>query len=617
LDEDAGDEETGEREEDVDAREESVAEAAGEDVEGGGVALVDNDEVTTEDHEDGESANAIKSGVVAQLVWGCGDGGPGGRLHSSDDKGVERSEFEVLAGVIQGGVALDSNAQAGDGRRKGRGLMVLLLGVSAAFYAAGFMHLRADFPNGSPWMDWSKMTDEGWYGGAAIHHIVEGSWYLPGSFNPGVAMPVWPAMLGVWFSMTGVSMLAARTLTMVLYGLSLVLLYRVMWRARPGRLAAVVVLLTVINPFCYAFNRMALLEPVTVFWMMLALWLAGQTKVEDWMKQIVLGVVVCLLLLTKVTGIALVPAVFYLLWATWGWPGLRGPGRRAAAGLGVVTGTAAMLWLGYMRLVVRPHYLADYRLLFSVNAYRVHLSIVPRVAWTVLRDGGWFNPALFWMAVVVAVLSLVWFRKLWKMPLFGAAVIAVVGHLAYIAYHTNFQPRYYEVIAMPLVLVLVIGLSEAATVAEGGGRRYLGVGWRWGAMAMGIVVAAVGIGMAVQTLGYVLHPDYTFWAAAQGIGAIVDADGGDRGAEPVLLSDSGDDITLWTGVPAICERYSTEGLGALLARYRPGWYAAWPGWEDEGIEQVGKRYKLNEVARYRVFDDPTRQTLVLYKLTPR
>jgi 4-amino-4-deoxy-L-arabinose transferase-like glycosyltransferase len=335
----------------------------------------------------------------------------------------------------------------------------LLLVLSAASYVVGFVHLRADFPNGSPWMDWSKMTDEGWYGGAAIHHFVQGSWYLPDSFNPVVAMPVWPAMLGAWFAVTGVSMIAARTLTMLLYGVSLVLLYRVAWRARPGRLAAVVVLLTVINPFCYAFNRLALLEPVTVFWVMLALWLAGETRREDALRQVLLGVVVCLLVLTKMTGIALVPAVLYLMWARLGWPGLRGLRRRGVATAAVVVGTAAVLWMVYMRLAVRPHYLADYRLLFSINAYRVHLSIVPKMAWVTLRDGGWINAVLLWVAVVVGVLSVVWLRELWRVPQFGASVIAIVGQMAYIGYHTNFQPRYYLVIAMPLVLVIGLGVA--------------------------------------------------------------------------------------------------------------------------------------------------------------
>jgi hypothetical protein len=58
-----------------------------------------------------------------------------------------------------------------------------------AMYALMFVHLLADFPHGAPWSDMSKATDEGWYGGGALHHFVFGHWYLPDSFNPAVAMP--------------------------------------------------------------------------------------------------------------------------------------------------------------------------------------------------------------------------------------------------------------------------------------------------------------------------------------------------------------------------------------------------------------------------------------------
>jgi hypothetical protein len=410
---------------------------------------------------------------------------------------------------------------------------------------------------------------------------------------------------------------------MLLYGVSLVLLYRVAWRARPGKVAAVVVLLTVINPLCYAFNRLAVLEPVTVFWMMLALWLAGETRRDDAVRQVLLGVVIFFLVLTKVTGVALVPGVLYLMWAEWGWPGLqrlRGLRWREVAGLGIVVGTAAVLWVGYLRLIVRPHYLMDYRLLFSINAYWVHLSIVPKMAWVTVHDGLWIDPILFPVAVGIGVLSVVWLRELWRMPLFGASVIAVLGHLAYIGYHTNFQPRYYEVVAMPMILVIVLGVA-AMSCSDGGPARTARVAWaRWVAAVLTVVIVGAAVEMTAQTVGYALHPEYSYWEAAQGIAAIIDADGVavDGGAKPaVLLSDSGDDITLWTGVPAICEAYNLHGLDAVLNRYKPGWYAAWPGWEDKAIQQVGERYRLDAVARYRVFDDPTRQTLVLYKLTPR
>jgi 4-amino-4-deoxy-L-arabinose transferase-like glycosyltransferase len=487
----------------------------------------------------------------------------------------------------------------------GRFVVRLLLVVSVVAYVAGFVHLRADFPNGSPWSDWSKMTDEGWYGGAAIHHFVNGSWYLPDSFNPAVAMPVWPAMLAAWFAVTGVSMVAARVLTMLLYGVSLVLLYRVVRLAMPrvSVLAALAVLLTVVNPFCYAFDRLAVLEPVTVFWMMLALWLAMKNRWWTWWRQVLLGIVIFLLVLTKVTGVALVPGVLYLVWASSGWPDMKGRGR-----LTLIWLVPLLLWGMYQRFLIRPRFAADYRLLFSINAYRVHLSIVPKMAWVTMRDGMWIQPVLFVLAMVFVALSVVWLRELWRVPLFGAAVLVIFGHLAYVGYHTNFQPRYYLVIAMPLAMVIVLGMGA---VRE---RRLVWAQW----VVRGAVVVAVAM-MAVRTWSYVTRPQYSFLEAAQSVAAVVQADGGERADHEMrpLLADSGDDITLMTGLPAVTEAYSVHGLDALLARYQPGWYAAWPGWEDPAIKAVGERYRLDEVARYRVFDDPTRQTLVLYKLTPR
>ena len=49
---------------------------------------------------------------------------------------------------------------------------LLLLAAAAVFFAFHFLHLTADFPNNSPWMDWAKYTDEGWYGDAAIRHFI-------------------------------------------------------------------------------------------------------------------------------------------------------------------------------------------------------------------------------------------------------------------------------------------------------------------------------------------------------------------------------------------------------------------------------------------------------------
>ncbi len=71
-----------------------------------------------------------------------------------------------------------------------------MLFVAAVFLGLHWVHLKADFPNFSPWSDWSKYTDEGWYGDAAIRHFQLGHWYVPGDFNPAAALPVWPFLEG-------------------------------------------------------------------------------------------------------------------------------------------------------------------------------------------------------------------------------------------------------------------------------------------------------------------------------------------------------------------------------------------------------------------------------------
>src|ERR1700712_26315 len=150
----------------------------------------------------------------------------------------------------------------------------VLLVLSTGLLALHYLHLSADFPNYSPWMDWSKYTDEGWYGDAAIRHMQRGSWNVPGDFNPAAALPVWPLLELAVFHFTGVSLVAARALTVTVFGLILLTSYLLIRRTRRGASAnqivphslapAAGVLLLAANPFCYAFTRLAILEPMLV-----------------------------------------------------------------------------------------------------------------------------------------------------------------------------------------------------------------------------------------------------------------------------------------------------------------------------------------------------------------
>jgi len=101
--------------------------------------------------------------------------------------------------------------------RRRRFLEVALLTIAGIFLLLHAVHLKADFPNNSPWVDWAKYTDEGWYGDAAIRFYLRGAWHLPGDFNPAVALPVWPLLEAALFGLTGVSIVAARGLAVAVF----------------------------------------------------------------------------------------------------------------------------------------------------------------------------------------------------------------------------------------------------------------------------------------------------------------------------------------------------------------------------------------------------------------
>jgi hypothetical protein len=84
----------------------------------------------------------------------------------------------------------------------------------------------------------------------------------------------------------------------------------------------------------------------------------------------------------------------------------------------------------------------------------------------------------------------------------------------------------------------------------------------------------------------------------------------------LLVSISGDQITLVTHLPSICDDFGTEELTTKLAAYQPGWYAAWNDIDPGTLEDLHSRYSLEQVASFRAFDDPDRNVLVLFKLHP-
>jgi hypothetical protein len=500
----------------------------------------------------------------------------------------------------------------------------LLLIGAAVFLGLHAFHLNADFPNHSPWMDWAKYTDEGWYGDGAIRHFQRGHWYVPGDFNPAAALPIWPLLEAVLFRFTGVSLAAARALTVGTFALILLSSWLLLrrWQSPDTPCStsfapAIAVVLLSVSPFCYAFTRMAILEPLLILLTLLALLAASYATPPEQgsatsllahlrraIPMLALGLLLPLMVLTKTTAIFLIPSIAWLLWARCGYR-FRPFFRMALP----ATTLAVVIWLAYYGFIVRPHFLSDYQYLFSANGYT---GITPSNALSVLgetfADGHWIGKLFYPLAILAATIALLVTPRLLRNPLIPALLLWAIGYAAFLAYHDNLQPRYYLVIAVPLILLVAIVFESLWTRP-----RPISPLQQLAAAAIAVALAVVIVTDARQTLHYVLHPEYSFTRAASEIHDIVAAD---HTHNPLVLSISGSNLSLMTGLSSICDDFGTVDLAVRVREYHPGWYVTWNQVDDDKMDALTPTYHLQRIASFPAMDDPERNLLILYRLDP-
>jgi hypothetical protein len=526
-------------------------------------------------------------------------------------------------------------------------LWVIVIGCFALLHA---LHLSADFPNHSPWfMDWAKYTDEGWYGNAAIRAHLFGNWYLAGDFNPAPAVPVWPFLEWVLFFITGISIQAARGLAVTFFFCNLLLTYLLLRARGPRWMALMALTLIVTSPFLYCFSRLAILEPMPISLTLAALNLA--IRLPRMRRPVAasaaIGLLFTLMMLTKATAVFLLPALGWtMVLPHWqnrklapGSPRTRGPQRAIFARWG--EGTGLRPWGGlaarcapaalgafalsfglWMALVIRFGLFADYKYLFFVNTYPKPKQLTwPLLSlWWSFHGGLWVDHILVPLAgllILSAILAAFlpkpvlarregWGRKLLLDPVFGASILAIGGYILFMTYQNHPQPRYYAIVAFFIFFVVAQGAEALLAPASGIWPRRLGC-------TVVAVAALVAVFNGLQTLNYAAHPEYTFIEAAQRLTQYIDAHpNGNR----LLVSSSGDQITLFTHLPTLGDDFGTQDLPSKLAHYQPGWYAAWNSLDPGTIEDIHTHFSLEQAASFRALDDPERNLLVLFKLHP-
>jgi hypothetical protein len=507
-------------------------------------------------------------------------------------------------------------------QRWGSAAWVLAILGFAALHA---WHLRADFPNGSPWIfDWAKYTDEGWYGAAAIRAHLFGHWYMAGDFNAAVTLPVWPFLEWVLFFFTGVTVEAARGLAVGCFFASLALTYLLLRRSGPNWMALLGVTLAVTSPYLYCFNRLAILEPLetTLTLAMLNVAVRLPRMKRPVMVSVGIGLLFALAMLTKTNAVFLAPAVAWAIAAP-----LWGERKTALRCVLAAGSTAAVVYSAWIALVGAAGLMGDYKYFFlSANAYVKPPEFWwPLVAfWWSLHGMLWVDHSLVLLAGALAVGAGIawrfpprspkardrghphsgWGRRMSRDPVFGASVLGILGFVLFMTVQDHPQPRYFTVPAFLVCIVVALGAGRLAEQA-GWARR---LGW----IAVAAAATAAGI-HGWRMIGYATHPEYTFVNAATQLTQYIDTH---PNGKRLMVATSGDEITLITGLPAICDELSTDDLADKVDRYEPGWFASWNEVDPSTLVDLHTRFSLEQVASFSAFDDPDRNVLVLFKLHP-
>jgi 4-amino-4-deoxy-L-arabinose transferase-like glycosyltransferase len=504
----------------------------------------------------------------------------------------------------------------------------------AAFAILHALNLSADFPNHTPWhMDWAKYTDEGWYANAAVREHLFGHWYVPGDFNPAPAVPVWPFLEWILFSFTGVSISAARSLAITFFFANLLLSYTLLRPRGPRWIALLALTLMVTSPFLYCFSRLAVLEPMLTTLMLAVLNIAS--RLPQMRRPVavsaLIGVLFTMMMLTKTTAIFLLPAIGWAIFTSFWGRGESSPEspysllrtwfhpcalRCAAWAIAAFVFTFG----GWMALITALGYYGDFKYLLFINKYVKPTEFYWPVLsfWWSLRGSLWIDHILVPLTglIILGALTAIVLRKekSWSAgllldPAFGACILAAGGYILFMTYQNHPQPRYFALVAVFCFLIVAMGAGKFAE--HTGWPRLLGFGT--------IAVAAISTALnAVWTLNYSMHPEYTFVTATHQLTDYIDQHpNGNR----LLVSISGDEITLITHLQSLCDDFSMHtpqfpDLGTKLLIYKPGWWATWNDIDPGTLEDIHTHYSLEQVASFRAFDDPERTVLVLFKLHP-
>jgi hypothetical protein len=483
--------------------------------------------------------------------------------------------------------------------RAHRWQLALLL-LTICLLALRFCHLSADFPAFHFYgQDGARYTDEGFYTGAALQHFTLGHAYLPGGWNPGVFMPVWPFLVGLVFHFTGVSVVAARGLAVVCIWLSVLLAYAIARQYQSKTFACLTAFLIAANALGFFFGRLALLEPAFGMFLLLAIYLAGRVRPHNYALAIFAGVVFVVATLTKTTGPFVLPAVLFPIWAN------NRQNRAVAWKLLATTLATVILLMGLAKILWFRHYSADAAIILGMAPLWQFENSPSRLLRFFFR-GTWIDPVLFPLALAAFVAAAVRLRFLWRNPLFMIAFLWEAGYAAFIVYHYDGPPRYFVTMIVPTVWLALIFLE-----------------WLWSANRRVAVVATACVAASVlwniaSISDYLLHPQYTLVDASLKIKQMIVAQHASGATSNELLIGRGaDEISLLSGGLPALDSDGAMPLAQKLNVYHPDWFMHWTNHPSARLTTAMSERTLVQRADFHGLDPFDGAGILLFQVFPK
>lgn len=446
-----------------------------------------------------------------------------------------------------------------DGPREigGRGRIVGLTVAFLLMIALRFALMTHDPPD---WLSWSSgvYTDEGFYTLDARHRVLFGT-LAPGNFHDSYVSPVLSAMQTGWFTWFGVSQVSARSLSVILSLLGLLMFWD-MVRRRSGNTTAniALVFLGLSAPYLF-YNCLALQETPAVFWVIAALWLIeiGRTSTTDARMRVA---AVC-------SGLALVAAFgcksLSLICLPAIWLDLRqcGSAQKVAFALGMTVGGA-----GYLLSCWLPHHAEIGRM----SVYYLRHQFMPHTPmslWLNVRRAI-FDPDKGLVIYFFQFMTVPWIAVLrgasTKSRADSAAVWLVTGVLFCACF--SYAPSRYYVLFLPALCWL------AALSLEKAPRRLWMV-----AVAAHIGLSGVIIGLSLRQAGSTVR------TGTKALDRLVAGDGVSRGSSPLVVGEFAPELCIGTGFRSAPMQPGLSNDDHPIERLRPDYITVcrspyWSGW---------------------------------------